>query len=194
MKIAGIILAAGSSTRMTKYKQLLTFRGKTLMSHIFSKAVQLQLAEIYCITGFLDSALKEPEYESKIKFLHNSSHKNGMTSSLQLGLSRLDNDIDAVIVMLSDQPLIEVDHYQKLLELSHKNPENIIVSSYSNTFGVPVIIPRWIFDEIIAANHTSPAKKILKQYSDNIIELPCPLAAIDIDTDEDYQNLISEHE
>lgn len=195
MKISCIILAAGSSTRMSNYKQLLKFRGKTLIKLLLEKIHDLDFEVIFCVTGFLKEELHSELDDFNVQFVHNTNHRLGQTSSLKQAIVKAqDMPVDAAMVVLTDQPLISKDHYSKLKQMSLFNPETIIATRYSDTYGVPAIFPRKYFKHIIQLGDNSNAKSILKQNSNNLLLIDCEAASRDIDTDEDYKNLISDYE
>jgi molybdenum cofactor cytidylyltransferase len=101
-----------------------------------------------------------------------------------------DQSCDAILIMLSDQPLITEYHYSCLLNLANKRNENIIATAYRETFGVPVIYKRKHFEKILELEN-QPTKTLIKNNLDDSLFLRCEEAAYDIDTDQDYQNLIA---
>ena len=194
MNTTGIILAAGASTRMSKCKQLLTYKGKTLINNIASLAEELPLLDCVCVSGYLRQELQEALGGRSIALIHNANYKNGMLSSLQIAVRTIteDKSCDAILVMLSDQPLISKNHYSSLLNLACKRKENIIATAYRGTFGVPVIYKRKYFQKILELKN-QPTKTLIKNNLNDSLFLRCEEAAYDIDTDQDYQNLIAGH-
>jgi len=188
----GIILAAGASTRMSQRKQLLTYKNKTLINTIASLAEKLPLAESVCVTGYLHKELQEALKGHSISLIPNPNYQNGMLSSLQVAVRKIieDQSCDAILIMLSDQPLITEYHYSSLLNLANKRNENIIATAYRETFGVPVIYKRKHFEKILELEN-QPTKTLIKNNLDDSLFLRCEEAAYDIDTDQDYQNLIA---
>jgi len=195
LKISGIILAAGASTRMTKYKQLLRFKGESLLKAIVHKCRQLELNEIVCITGYLDHELRAEAMNEGITFIHNMKHKEGMLGSLQLGINHVnDSSADAALVLLTDQPLIPLRHYQSMISTMVEHEAQLVATSYNEIIGVPAIYTRQYFQEIMALENNRSAKSVLKQHRDELIAIKCTEAGIDVDTDEDYQNLLDQYE
>lgn len=195
MKISGIILAAGASTRMTKYKQLLRFKGESLLKAIVDKCQQLELNEIVCITGYLDHELKAEAMNEDITFIHNTKHKEGMVGSLQLGINHVnESSADAALVLLTDQPLIPLSHYQSMISTLVEHKAQLVATSYNEIIGVPAIYTRQYFQEIMALDNNSSAKSILIRHRKDMLTIDCALAGIDVDTDEDYQKLLDQYE
>ncbi|MFN3330391.1 MAG: NTP transferase domain-containing protein, partial [Pyrinomonadaceae bacterium] len=129
-KIGIIILAAGSSTRLGRPKQLLEFRGKTFLRQTIETALQTGCQKVYVVLGANYAALKRHVCDLPIEIVRNSKYKEGMMSSLKSGLRRLlqkskqaHQNIEAVVVMLCDQPLVEAKLIRKLIRtFREKNP------------------------------------------------------------------------
>ena len=191
MNISCIILAAGSSSRMTKYKQLLRYKGVTFIKLLTQIASSLDLQSIVCVTGFLKTEIEKELSGLDIEFLHNMSHTSGQTSSLKLALDHLIEKTDSALITLTDQPLIPLSHYQNLRDAARIDPSKLIATQYGDTFGVPAIIPSSYFAEFLQLQDNSSPKSILKKNQDDLILIRCDAAAKDIDTDEDYNQLLA---
>ena len=194
MGMSCIILAAGSSSRMTKYKQLLFYKGKTLIKQLGEILSSLTFQKIVCVTGFLRVELENELRGLGIEFIHNDNHLAGQTSSLKIGIEHLaiEEGTNAVLICLTDQPKIPHHHYQDLIKSAKENPSKIIATFYGNTFGVPSVIPHEYFQEFISLPNNGSPKSILKKHRDNLILIKCEAASQDIDTDEDYKKLIAD--
>ena len=192
MNTIGIILAAGSSTRMTASKQLLSYKGKSLIRHIAEIATELPLSTTYCITGAIKEDIKVSLDDLDISYVHNSDYKQGMGLSLSVAITHImkRHQPDAVLVMLTDQPLIPISHYQKLLHIASQRDNDIITTAYNNTYGAPTLFKKSLFSELQALNATTGAKSIISKHISTTLSVECPEAAYDIDTDEDYENLV----
>lgn len=192
-KIDAIILAAGSSRRMTGHKQLLTYQGKSLIEQLVEKLQALPLSRIICVTGLLNDELQNVLNQTSVIFVHNSHHLDGMGSSLKVGIRKVlqDRASDGALVCLTDQPLIPTPHYAALIEQYDKSDHSIIASAYSDTAGPPILFRSDHYQHILDLPTGKSAKAILKQYPTNIYSINCPEASRDIDTDHDYNTLIS---
>ena len=107
---AGIILAAGSSTRMNRPKQLLPFGNNSLLEHIIQQTCQSDLDKIILVLGHradeiqdsLGSALTHP----RIRVIRNTNYEKGMSSSIQAGLTEIEHRYDHMMILLADMPFI----------------------------------------------------------------------------------------
>ena len=175
---------------------MLQYKGKTFIEGLYETLNYLELSNIICVTGFLDQELRNLLSKTEVQFLHNPNHMDGMLSTLQVGIRHLkeSSNPDAVLVCLTDQPLIAKEYYYSLLDKAISSSKNIICSAYQNTMGPPVVFKSKYYDAILALPGTASAKKIIKENIADLVSVDCEEAARDIDTDQDYEHLISGHE
>jgi len=95
-------------------------------------------------------------------------------------------------VAACDQPLIKLDHYKKLIN-SCINSGRIITSSYSGGSGIPVVFDKIYFSELSTLAEDVGAKSIVKKHLDRLIQIDAPEAAIDLDTEERYEQYYHTH-
>ena len=191
MKISAIILAAGSSSRLGRAKQLLKYKNKSFIQHLIKKLEKTGISNPIIVLGAryasIHQHLKEIEFQGKV--VENKEWKKGMSTSLIKGIKALDKDTDAAILCLTDQPLIPLNHYQKLLSNFEKE-QKLIASLYRDAAGVPALIPRKYFEEILQLHGQGGAKYVLRKYHADSILIPCKEAALDVDTEEDYRRIV----
>jgi len=188
-----IILAAGSSSRLGQPKQLLEFNGKTLLK-IAVEAAQNSLADSSVIVlGANADLIVEKIRHTKVDRVVNENWENGMASSMQKGLKYLmeNSDPDQVILMLSDQPFVNNETLNLLIENKLNTSSEIIACSYNGTFGVPVLFTKKYFPELLSLTGNEGAKKLVMAHQDDLHAIDFPKGAIDIDTIKDYQRLKS---
>lgn len=188
-----IILAAGSSSRLGQPKQLLEFKGKTLLE-IAVEAAQNSLADSSVIVlGANADLIVEKILHTKVDRVVNENWENGMASSMQKGLKYLmeNSEPDQVILMLSDQPFVNNETLNSLIENKLNTNSEIIACSYNGTFGVPVLFTKKYFPELLSLTGNQGAKKLVMAHQDDLYAIDFPKGAIDIDTIEDYQRLKS---
>ena len=192
MNVIGIILAAGSSTRMSQTKQFLQYKGQSLIRNIADISTQLPLQHTYCVTGPITEDIYSELSGMTISYIDNPHHTEGMGKSLSTALTHIlkHHESDAILVMLTDQPLIPLTYYSQLLSIADQNNKLIYASQYNDTFGVPALFTKSVFSDILSLDSNSGAKKIIKKYIAKTHFINCDAAAFDIDTDEDYEKLI----
>jgi molybdenum cofactor cytidylyltransferase len=186
-----IILAAGSSSRLGTAKQALVYQGQTLLQRAVHTALQTDCKNIAVVLGANADTLKTGMEHESITLLFNADWEEGMASSIRCGLAGLQKTtpITSVILMLCDQPYVDVVLLNRLLQ--NAAPNKIIASAYNNAVGPPALFDSAFFNQLLSLSGNEGAKKIMLQHPEALIEIPFPLGAIDIDTKADYDALAS---
>lgn len=188
-----ILLAAGKSSRLGKPKQLLRFRGETLLRRSVKSALASGCRPVIVVLGANAEMLKKEIEEFNVEIVENLIWENGMGTSIQSGVGALlKNNYDAAgaIIMTCDQPFVSVDLIKQIIKNFQRTNAPIVASSYGETVGVPTFFSRALFPELTALKADSGAKKIICAHRKTVLEIPFEAGATDIDTEEDYLNLI----
>lgn len=189
-----IILAAGNSSRLGQPKQLLAYKNTTLLKHTIAAVSNISNAVIIVVTGANKDLIEKELNADKINIRYNPNWESGMSSSINQGLSDLlllDPDCQSCIFSVCDQPYITPLIFENLITEYQKTAKGIIASSYSETLGTPVLFDKKYFNELLALKGQEGAKKIINRFPDDTISIPFEKGNIDIDTEEDYSQLLS---
>ncbi|GGH01554.1 nucleotidyltransferase family protein [Pedobacter zeae] len=195
LKTGIIILAAGSSSRLGRPKQLLDYKGKTLLQTVINEALETNCTPVIVVLGANAKEIASQHDNDRISIVINDSWENGMASSIVAGLSAMiktDSEIDSIIIAVADQAFIKMSNFNNLIEKHTATGKNIIASAYDETIGTPVFFKKDYFEELLALSGTEGAKKILKQYPQDLETVVFERGGIDIDTETDYNHLISQ--
>ncbi|GLS24886.1 NTP transferase domain-containing protein [Marinibactrum halimedae] len=178
----GVILASGSSTRLGWPKQQLLYQGKSLIEHgidqlqpCLSTPIRLVLPPQFC---------QEGAYPPDIVVVPNEQHQRGMSTSIHAGINAIPPNATGVMLCLCDQPLITSADYANLITHWSENVSAIVASYYSGTLGAPAIFPARYFSRLCSLNGDRGARALLENNPD-VLSVPIPAAAVDIDTIED---------
>jgi len=188
-----VILAAGSSSRFGSAKQLLHFNNKTLLQHVIDEAIDSGAEPVIVVTGANADEVEKEIKNKKVEFVFNKSWKEGMASSIVAGVKKaitLINDIEKIIITVSDQPFVSSTLFKQLYQTQEKNVQQIVACSYANTIGTPVLFTQNYFDALMSLQGEEGAKKILKANNSDVTTIDFPQGAIDIDTQKDYDELL----
>lgn len=191
-----IILAAGSSERLGRPKQLLSFRGMSLIRHVVMAAGETSDIPPIVVTGGYEELIRKELEGTKAELVYNPDWQTGMASSIIAGLKEAQKnpDLDAVLFVLSDQPFVTAALFVSILGLRSRSPNAIIASRYGNgTIGTPVLFPERLFDELLRLTGQEGARKIVRSQPDRVETVDFPLGEIDIDTMDDLTNLLTHH-
>ena len=187
-----IILAAGSSSRLGKPKQLLAWQGKTLIEHAVEQAVAASLFPIVAITGAEAKSVSNVLQGKDVFVIHNEAWQEGMASGIikgvQAALSK-HSEVKNIITAVCDQPFVSAELFQQLVQEKTATGKDIVACAYANTIGTPVLFAAKHFAALQKLSGAEGAKKLLRQYNDEVTTIFFEKGAIDIDTEEDYRNL-----
>lgn len=189
-KIATIILAAGESKRMKGIKQLLPWKDTTLLTYAIRQAVQTETDAVFVVLGANKEAILSSADTSEITIIINKEWRSGMGSSIAAAVRyiRLNTlDFDAVLIKLIDQPLLDVNHYNKLI-YSYINLKDIVTTSYGSAIGVPAVFDHKYFDELMLLNSNNGAKEIIKKHKESLSIIDSKGKTTDLDDYPTYLN------
>lgn len=190
MNIAILILAAGSSSRMGKAKQLLPVKNSTLLGIAVKNAHNSNAEQIYCVLGEHAEQIQESIKKYNINIIRNPNYKNGLSSSIVEGIKHLKSEsIDAILVMLADQPKVDTTYLNILIDSFYKHPSKISASNYSGIYGVPAIFPKTYVEQLLKLKGDKGAKALLNSQKKQVISMTSD-KLIDIDTQEEYLNFL----
>lgn len=190
--LAIIILAAGSSSRLGQSKQLLKIDDETLLARSCKLALDVS-KNATVVLGANYQAHEQAIQRIPIKVIENKNWQLGMGNSLKVGINYALSDnsnLNAILVMVCDQPLLTSNHLQKLIEISNTNERSIISSSYQGVLGVPAIFKKNIFDELLILKDEEGARKIIQSKKNEVCSVEFIGGEIDLDTPADVKNFL----
>ena len=206
-KIALILMAAGSSSRLGRPKQLVQIKNKQQPLSLLCRQISLMnnvCASIhgksFCVLGYQSSLLRShlADYPpaKTVSIIENNNWYQGLSSSIAYGVSKLEDDIDAVLILLVDQWQLTAADILNLIGLWQQQPENIHIASKGINLSPPVIFPRQFFKELMTfpqGNEDEGAKNVIKNNKSYVKSTDMPLAFIDLDTPEQLAALIKQY-
>ena len=189
-KFGVIILAAGSSARMGRPKQNLTFKNLTFLQRIASTAASLNCGPVIIVLGS-NAPLFSEDYENAIAVI-NDNWQEGMASSICCGLKKLLEkypSIEGAIITVCDQPYISAAVLNDMITTQQKTGKRIVACSYGEIIGPPALFHKAFFPEVMKLRGDAGARKIIQQNMDEVATVLFPQGRIDIDTEADYDAL-----
>ncbi len=202
--IAAIILAAGSSSRMAngQHKLLLPLGDRPVLAHILEAALRSQASPILLILGHqseqIEAAILDYTKNERLIRLNNPDYRQGMSTSLRLGLAQLaaldlQPDVEGAVVLLGDQPFISTEIIDALIATKHTSQKRIIMPCYHGKRGNPVLLDTNLFGELAAVTGDEGGRSVIARHPEDveIVELGDALANHDVDTWEAYQQAVN---
>ena len=192
-KISGIILAAGLSTRMGEPKQLLPFRGSTIIETVIDNLLGSKLSEVIVVVGHEAEKIQTRIQHKPVKIVFNPDYQEGMLTSAQYGVGSISASADAFAVTLVDLPLITPDLVDIVIDAYVQAEGGIAVPSYNYRRGHPVIFDRRYADDIRGLDGNSGGvRSLYKKYADDIhyVTVDTDRVLTDIDYRKDYEEAL----
>jgi molybdenum cofactor cytidylyltransferase len=187
-----ILLAAGGSSRLGKPKQLLLYKGQTLLQNTLSVALTSNAQSVIVVLGANADILQTEITNGKIHVVVNDDWQEGMGSSIRTGvkaIAEINPSIEGVILLVCDQPFINSALLNNLITAHQKTGKEIVACTYGNTFGPPVFFHQSLFSELLQLKGDTGARSIVQKHLDNMEAIPFPEGIFDIDTEGDYQKI-----
>jgi molybdenum cofactor cytidylyltransferase len=207
-RVGAVILAAGGSSRLGRPKQLLTFRGETLVYRAVRAAAEAGCEPILVIVGDTGDeirgtlAIRDPRIASSsgqervavrpAVVVGNEEWRRGIGTSIRRGLEQLSQEVEAAVLLTCDQPFLDASVVRQLIAAHEETGKPMVASSYANTLGVPALFDRSCFDALLALPDDSGAKTLITSRPNDVATIAFEGGAIDIDTPEDFERLQAE--
>ncbi|MCK0159753.1 NTP transferase domain-containing protein [Allomuricauda sp. F6463D] len=190
--IAVVVLAAGGSSRLGRPKQLVRFKGKTLLEHAMDNANILSFRTKILVLGANQDSIQEKIKTKGCKVVINNDWEKGMASSIKVGLAAALEDeagLDHVLFLVSDQPFLEKSNLIKLVHTQlTKNPK-ATYSQYGDTIGVPAIFGKAAFQLLLKLEGDEGAKKLMHFEDFDFCTETFKKGGFDVDTEDDVKRL-----
>ena len=190
-----ILLAAGASARLGKAKQTLEFRNQTLLRRSAETALKVS-AKVAVTLGARSAVVRKEIAGLSVLIAENKDWEAGMGGSVKIGLKKLlenNSDLRGVIIMVCDQPFVSIELLKKILAKYAETNAPIVACEYENTLGVPAFFSAKMFPELLALESSKGAKYLIEKHLAEAVSVLFPEGAFDIDTPEDYENLINKY-
>lgn len=194
LKIAGVILAAGEGRRMGRTKQLLPFKGQTIIECVLDNVLESALDQVIVVLGH-QCELLEPLLERKgVEMAHNHDYAAGQSTSVKAALRAIAGTVDAVLFLLADQPLISPEIINAVLDAFRSSPGRpIVFPVFDHQRGNPVLFSRSTFSRLELLSGDQGARPLFEEYAGQALAVPVndPAILFDVDTEEDYRALLA---
>ena len=186
-RIAGIVLAAGASSRMGRNKMLLTLDGETLVHRAVRVALAAGLAPVVVVVGFEEDRVRREVEDLDCQTATNPNYTGPTSGSLHAGLNALAPDVGAAAVMLADMVHVSQDMLRDLVAASEAATAHLFVSRYGDVTAPPLLFRRPLFRELLDWHGEGCGKAVVRAHAHEAVYLDWPPGALeDIDTPEDF--------
>lgn len=186
--IAGIILAAGTSSRMGQPKQILDWGGRSLIRAIAETTLAARLDEVIVVIGSAGEEVAAALADLPVRLVPNPLAAAGQSTSLRAGIAALSPDVAAAIVLLGDQPFITTAIIEALIGAWLDAGSPIVAPVFAGTRGNPVLFDRSVFAELLAVEGDQGARGVIVRDPARVsyVHFDDDRPLFDIDTPETY--------
>ena len=184
-----MILAAGESRRMGQPKQLLAWKGTTLLRHTVAQARGLA-ATVLVVLGPHYEQLRDHLGCTGVYTTYNDRYSTGMASSIACGVQALvliKQRFTPLIIMLADQPEVDTAYLQRLNGEYQQFPESIIATAYESGPGVPALFPPDDLAQLMTLPGEAGAGAYLRSQGKRVRQIQPVTPFFDLDTPQDYR-------
>ena len=190
--IAGLILAAGESSRMGTDKATLTYRDRTFLELAVQTLREIEIERIAVVLGHHAQEIQRHVKIEAAQVVINPDYTSGQTSSLQVGLRTLiADDLEAVLLCLVDHPAVCAETVRRIVAAFRQCGAPVVIPTYQGRRGHPVLIARQVFDELLQLASDAGADSVVRRYrpATQFVEVEDEGVVIDVDDPESYQRL-----
>jgi molybdenum cofactor cytidylyltransferase len=192
--ISGVVLAAGTSSRLGRPKQLLDLGGRPVLQHVVDAAVGAGLDEVVIVLGHAarEVASAVPP-RGRVRIAVNPDFAEGQSSSLKVGLRAVDQSSEAVVILLGDQPGVRADAISAVVRgwrEGRSEAAAIVQASYGGRPAHPTLIGRPLWTEVGRIGGDQGARALISRHPERrqLVEVDGD-PPDDIDTEEDYRRV-----
>ena len=190
--VAVLIIAAGYSSRMHNFKPLLPFGHISALERLVQTYQTHGVEHIYVVTGHRQEDVTHALKGYNLHMVYNEHYDQGMFSSIQKGISALDERIEAFYMQPVDIPLIKVQTLERLYEAYLCEGKGVIYPTFLGRKGHPPLISTHYKKAILASDGEGGLKKVLQAFDADALHVSVTDKSVlmDMDTLEDYINLV----
>lgn len=193
--VAVVLLAAGDSSRLGHPKQLLSFKGRSLLQHSMDAGRGSDAQHMIVVLGSQAAMIESETGKVDAMVIINEDWQEGLSSSIRAGIQACQEaypDIESVILMVCDQPFVSSALLNNLIRTHHVSGKAIVASGYANTVGTPALFHKDLFPYLMELRGDAGAKKVIRNHEDKVAVVSFPKGTVDVDTETDYEQLSGE--
>jgi molybdenum cofactor cytidylyltransferase len=187
-RVAGIVLAAGGSTRLKQLKQLVQWRSRSLVWHVVQAALGGGLSPIIVVVGAQAERVRQVLADQPVAIIDNPSWECGLSSSLRIGLKAVEERVEAVVVLLADMPFIREDLVKVLIQGHRLSQSPLIAPQAGGRRANPVLFDRATFPSLHGLSGDRGGRELFERFPSILVPWDESIL-FDVDTIEDLRQL-----
>jgi molybdenum cofactor cytidylyltransferase len=188
--VAGILLAAGTSSRMGSNKMLFELEGESVLRGAVRRALAGGLSPLLVVLGHEAERARQQLEGLACEVVINPDYETGINSSLKAGVAALPADTQAAMVMLADMPFVTSEMMAAMIARYRTAEAPLVISDYEGVNAPPMLYDRSLFGELLVMTGEGCGRQVVKRHRDEAEVLSWPAAALsDIDVPDDYERI-----
>jgi molybdenum cofactor cytidylyltransferase len=187
-RVAGVLLAAGTSSRMGTNKLLVELDGESVIRRAVRQACDANLDPVIVVLGYQADLVAATVKDLDVMPVVNERYHDGINTSVQLGITHVPNQCDAAVVLLADMPRVTTSMIDALVDryVAGRQREQLIISLYGEVHAPPTLYDRSLFSEFDGQKGEGCGRRIVLAHWESAIKMPwSPQLIADLDRPED---------
>jgi molybdenum cofactor cytidylyltransferase len=188
--VAGIVLAAGTSTRMGRNKLFFALEGETLLRRAVRRAAEAGLDPVIVVLGHEADRARGALAGLGCRPIVNADYERGINSSVRAGIRSVPWEAVGAVVVLADMPFVTASMIATLVERFRESTMPLVVSDYGGVNAPPALYARSLFDELLSMEGEGCGKQVIRRHRNEALSVSWPADALtDLDVPEDYERV-----
>lgn len=188
--VAGVVLAAGASTRFGRNKLLLYLKGDTLARRAAKAALEGGLDPVVVVLGHEADRIGQEVSGLPVGTIVNPDYARGMNTSVQAGLEAVPEEAAAVVLLLADMPFVTGEMIARLVQEFRQSRAPLVASDYEGVHAPPTLYARRLFPELGGPEGDGCGKRVVKRHADEAVRVSWPADRLaDVDREEDWERM-----
>jgi molybdenum cofactor cytidylyltransferase len=188
LPVAGVVLAAGASTRFGRNKLLLQLGGDSLARRAAKAALEGGLDPVVVVLGHEADRIRQELSGLPVRAIVNPEYARGMNTSVQAGIDAAPEETPAVVVLLADMPFVTGDMIARLVQAYRQTGAPLVASDYEGVHAPPTLYARPLFPELGGPEGEGCGKRVVRRHAEEAVRVSWPSARlVDVDREEDWE-------
>jgi molybdenum cofactor cytidylyltransferase len=186
--IAGVLLAAGTASRMGRNKMLLDLGGESMLRRAARQALDGGLSPLLVVLGHQAEESRRELAGLACEVVLNPDYEQGVNSSVKRGIAALPPDARAAMVLLADMPFVDAGMIASLIDRYREGDAPLVISDYDGVNAPPMLYDRSLFGELLEMTGEGCGRQVVKRHRSEADVLCWPTSALaDLDLPDDYE-------
>lgn len=188
--VAGVVLAAGASTRMGENKLLFELEGEPVVRRAVGRVVAARLDPVIVVLGHESERVRRELAGLPCRTVVNPDYGRGINGSLKTGITALPATTAAAVVLLADMPFVTAQMITTLVARYRAGTAPLVVSDYEGVNAPPMLYDRGLFPELLTMEGEGCGKQVVRRHRAEAAVVVWPAAALtDLDVPDDYERV-----